>query len=154
LSKSELDTKIQKFKERSAKKGKWAVEQLKALFSVSRGMKRPILSFRGSFAGAMGYPQFIPTSYMNYAVDGNGDHKVDLYNIYDAISSVGNYLKTVGFKGDKPESQYQAIYHYNRSDDYVQFVLEYSKRLKKFKIRKVRKRRRKKKKRKRKKRRR
>ncbi len=145
LSKSELDTKIQKFKERSAKKGKWAVEQLKALFSVSKGMKRPILSFRGSFAGAMGYPQFIPTSYLNYAVDGNGDRKVDLYNIYDAISSVGNYLKTVGFKKNNPESQYEAIYHYNRSDDYVQFVLEYSKRLKNFKIRKVRKRRRKKK---------
>ncbi len=140
LPKTELEEKIQKFKERSKRKGKWAVKQLKALFQVSKGMNRSILSFRGSFAGAMGYPQFIPTSYLNYAVDGNGDRKIDLYNIYDAILSVGNYLKTVGFKKDNPESQYQAIYHYNRSDDYVQFVLEYSKRLKKFKIRKVRKR--------------
>jgi len=55
-------------------------------------------SVKGSFAGAMGLPQFIPTSYRNYAVDFDGDGKVNLWDgTADAIGSVANYLKQFGW---------------------------------------------------------
>ncbi|MGB6241523.1 MAG: lytic murein transglycosylase B [Castellaniella sp.] len=57
----------------------------------------------GSFAGAMGLPQFMPGSLMRYAVDGNGDGRVDLAgNVDDAIASVGNFLKEHGWVRDVP----------------------------------------------------
>lgn len=56
----------------------------------------------GSFAGAIGYGQFIPSSYMHYAVDFNGDGKRDLTNVVDAIGSVANYFKNHGWQYQQP----------------------------------------------------
>ncbi len=54
---------------------------------------------KGSYAGAMGWPQFISSSYRNYAVDFDGDGKRDLLNsAEDAIGSVANYLSVHGWK--------------------------------------------------------
>ncbi len=56
------------------------------------------LSIKGSFAGAMGMPQFIPTSYRKYAVDFDGDGKVNLWEgTADTIGSVANYLRHFGW---------------------------------------------------------
>lgn len=56
-------------------------------------------SIKGSFAGAMGMPQFIPTSYRRYAVDFDGDGKVNLWDSpADTIGSVANYLHAFGWK--------------------------------------------------------
>jgi membrane-bound lytic murein transglycosylase B len=56
------------------------------------------LAIKGSFAGAMGMPQFIPTSYRRYAVDFDGDGKVNLWeSTADTIGSVANYLKQFGW---------------------------------------------------------
>jgi len=56
-------------------------------------------SVRGSYAGAMGMPQFISSSYRHYAVDFDGDGKRDLLNsTEDAIGSVANYFKVHGWK--------------------------------------------------------
>jgi membrane-bound lytic murein transglycosylase B len=50
-------------------------------------------SFLGSWAGAMGHPQFMPSTFINYAVDGNKDGKIDLWNnLNDVFFSMGNYL--------------------------------------------------------------
>lgn len=58
---------------------------------------------RGSYAGAMGMPQFIPTSFRNYAVDFDGDGKRDLWNsTADVIGSVANYFKVNGWKSGEP----------------------------------------------------
>ncbi|RWX45543.1 membrane-bound lytic murein transglycosylase B [Candidatus Electrothrix aarhusensis] len=57
----------------------------------------------GSWAGAMGQPQFMPSTFYHYAVDGNGDGKKDLWkNINDVLSSAGNYLSQAKWKtGEK-----------------------------------------------------
>lgn len=57
----------------------------------------------GSYAGAMGIPQFIPTSYRQYAIDGDGDGKRDLWSSWeDVISSVANYLRVFGWREGEP----------------------------------------------------
>lgn len=57
----------------------------------------------GSYAGAMGLPQFMPSSFRAYAIDGDADGKRDLWNDWaDVFSSVGNYLKVHGWRGDEP----------------------------------------------------
>jgi membrane-bound lytic murein transglycosylase B len=59
------------------------------------------LSVKGSYAGAMGQPQFMPSSYRHYAVSYNGDSPIDLQNkSADAISSVANYLKANGWQAN------------------------------------------------------
>jgi membrane-bound lytic murein transglycosylase B len=57
----------------------------------------------GSYAGAMGLPQFMPSSFRAYAVDGDEDGKRDLWNDWaDVFSSVGNYLKVHGWRAGEP----------------------------------------------------
>ncbi|MDR3368407.1 lytic murein transglycosylase B [Rhodoferax sp.] len=60
-------------------------------------------SQRGSYAGAMGMPQFMPSSWSRYAVDFDGDGKIDLYSSpADAIGSVANYFKAYGWQAGLP----------------------------------------------------
>lgn len=62
----------------------------------------PLTTF-GSYAGAMGYPQFMPSSWRKLAVDFNGDGKRDLINDpVDAIGSIANYFKANGWKTGEP----------------------------------------------------
>jgi len=57
----------------------------------------------GSYAGAMGIPQFMPSSFRNFAVDGDGDGRRDLWGDWlDVFASVANYLQTHGWKADEP----------------------------------------------------
>jgi murein DD-endopeptidase MepM/ murein hydrolase activator NlpD len=72
-----------------------------------------------SSAGALGWMQFIPSSWATYGVDANGDGKRDPYNPVDAIFAAARYLRAAG--GNKNISQ--AIFAYNHADWYVQSVL-------------------------------
>jgi hypothetical protein len=75
-----------------------------------------------SSAGALGWMQFLPSSWEMYGVDANGDGRKDPYNPVDAICAAASYLKTAG--GDK--DLYGAIFAYNHADWYVQEVLLYA----------------------------
>ncbi len=74
------------------------MSELENYLLLARDQEFDLLSIRGSYAGALGVPQFMPSSYRNYAVDFNGDNSVDLLNqTEDAIGSVANYLKGYGW---------------------------------------------------------
>lgn len=80
--------------------------QLKELFKLTKEEQLPIGKLKGSYAGAMGYGQFIPSSYRHYAVDFDGDKKRDiLFNPTDAIGSVANYFARHGWTENKPVTQ-------------------------------------------------
>ena len=83
------------------KRSKFFKKQLKSFFLLCEEQKQDPLSLKGSYAGAMGYGQFISSSYRAYAVDYDGDGYADLFNsVDDAIGSVANYLYIHGWKKD------------------------------------------------------
>ena len=90
-------------------RSKFFRSELINLFYLCREEGFSILDIKGSYAGAMGAPQFISSSYRNYAVDGNADGKVDLFNSWDdVLMSIGNYLKENGWEASGPiYSRYQ-----------------------------------------------
>lgn len=70
---------------------------------LAQALGREPASFRGSFAGAMGLPQFMPSSWRNYAVDFDGDGRIDLWTSpSDTIGSIANYFKGYGWKPGQP----------------------------------------------------
>jgi len=72
--------------------------ELENYLLLAREQGFDLLSVRGSYAGALGIPQFMPSSYRNFAVDFNHNNKIDLLNeASDAIGSVGNYLQSYGW---------------------------------------------------------
>jgi murein DD-endopeptidase MepM/ murein hydrolase activator NlpD len=75
-----------------------------------------------SSAGAVGWMQFLPSSWEAFGVDANGDGRKDPYNPVDAICAAANYLKLAGGS----ENLYDAIFAYNHADWYVQEVLLYA----------------------------
>ena len=80
------------------RRSKFFKDELIKYFLLTRENNLDILSVKGSYAGAMGYGQFIPSSYRAYAIDFDGDGYVDLFNsIEDSIGSVANYLKVHGW---------------------------------------------------------
>ncbi len=77
--------------------------ELENYLLLARDQQFDMLDIRGSYAGALGIPQFMPSSYRNYAVDFNGNQKIDLLREpEDAIGSVANYLKSFGWIGSEP----------------------------------------------------
>ena len=87
----------------SGSRKKYANEQLIAAFRI---LKRGVVTastFTGSWAAAMGHTQFIPSSYLSYAVDWTGDGVKDIWNSKeDALASTANYLAKAGWKPDRP----------------------------------------------------
>jgi len=74
-------------------------KELREFLLLSREQKLDPLEPVGSYAGAMGYGQFIPSSYRAYAIDYDGDEFVDIWNNpVDAIGSVANYFKRHGWR--------------------------------------------------------
>lgn len=78
-------------------------KELKHYFVLTRQQQQDPLQLKGSYAGAMGYGQFMPSSFLSYAVDFDGDNKADIWNNpTDAIGSVANYFKQHGWQTGEP----------------------------------------------------
>lgn len=76
--------------------------ELETFLLMARDEQDDPLNLKGSFAGAMGYGQFMPSSYKQYAVDFSGGGHINLWDPVDAIGSVANYFKAHGWvKGDQ-----------------------------------------------------
>lgn len=81
------------------RRSKFFKSELVQFFILTRENNLDINSIKGSYAGAMGYGQFISSSYRAYAIDYDGDGYADLFNsVPDAVASIANYLKKHGWK--------------------------------------------------------
>lgn len=76
--------------------------ELEEFLLLTREERLDTSRLKGSYAGAVGLPQFIPSSYRAYAVDFDHDGRRDLWERADAIGSVGNYLRQHGWKPGQP----------------------------------------------------
>jgi membrane-bound lytic murein transglycosylase B len=107
---------------RAAKRSRWAAREFCALHDLFP--QGEWSGLEGSWAGAMGLPQFLPSSLAAYGDDGDGDGRVDLYQLPDAAMSIGRYLKENGWRGKLTEKKRRkAIKAYNHSENYVNAVL-------------------------------
>lgn len=97
----------------------WQAQLISALRIMQNGDMPPI-SMQGSWAGAIGHTQFIPTTFETYAVDFDGDGKRDLVNsIPDALASTANYLANSGWERDQPwgfEVRLPASFDWSQAD--------------------------------------
>lgn len=82
----------------STRKDMFRRELIAALHIIDGGDRTPA-QLKGSWAGAMGQPQFMPTSYLKYAVDFDGDGVRDIWNsVPDSLASIANYLRQKGWE--------------------------------------------------------
>jgi len=106
---------------------KFAVREITALYKFSRITKHPPQYFTSSYAGAIGWGQFIPSSLLAFFINSNGiDDDIDPFSIEDTIFSVENYLYKHNLSGANigdDDIKYKAVFSYNHSDVYVKAVL-------------------------------
>lgn len=104
--------------------------EVRASFTLGERLGLDPLEIRGSEGGAFGYPQFLPSSYLRYGADGDGDGQVSLYQMADAALSCGRYLADHGWTTARTHADRRhVIWWYNRSDPYIDTVLALSARL-------------------------
>jgi len=121
---------LDRVKQRSERKAKWAIDELAAMSEIEKKFGIDFNTVYGSWAGAFGISQFLPSSFLHYAVDGNNDGKIDLFDKNDAIHSVANYLAKHKW-GNTTEQRRKAIWRYNNSNAYVDAVLRLAELIKK-----------------------
>lgn len=106
------------------KRADWAYNETRAL--VRHMLKDQITPERlpGSIYGAVGLCQFMPSNISVYGADGDGDSRVDLFTVPDAVASLANYLAKHGWKhGIGRERQHKLLMTYNHSTVYANTIL-------------------------------
>jgi len=112
---------------------KFRGEVIAALQIVDRGDMNPG-EMRGAWAGEIGQTQFLPSSYLKYAVDYDGNGRRDLiHSVPDVLASTGNYLKGYGWKRGQPwgegSANFQVLLQWNASQVYTKTVAYFAERL-------------------------
>ena len=111
------------------RKKKWAAKELSEFIILCHGNNIDPHSIKGSYAGAFGFGQFIPSSFNHYAIDFDGDSKRDHDKWPDVLGSIANYLLKNGYKPNsnnysKGSSTWKSVFAYNRSNNYVGVIME------------------------------
>lgn len=100
-------------------RGKYFRDELEQFLLLAREDQVDVGTALGSYAGAMGSPQFMPRSYRTYAVDGDGDSRRDLWGSWDdVIASVANYLAKHGWHAGEPVAAPASLW-FPRADSLV-----------------------------------
>ena len=112
---------------------KFRGEVLAALRIVDRGDMNPA-DMRGAWAGEIGQTQFLPSSYLKYAVDYDGNGRRDLiHSVPDVLASTANYLKGYGWQRGQPwgegTANFQVLLQWNASQVYTKTVAYFAQRL-------------------------
>ena len=113
---------VEKVKAASARKSEWAINELLAIQEMRTKHLANPFKIKGSYAGAFGMPQFLPSSYLKWAEGFSTKAKPDLFKPSDAIRSVARYLSLHGW-GKEQALQKQALHEYNHSDAYVSTII-------------------------------
>ncbi len=121
---------------RTRERGKYLEDtfypEVLAGFRIGQKLGIDPLGIIGSKAGAFGIPQFLPTSYMRFALDGNGNGTVSLHEPADAAYSAANFLLNNGWRAGISTQQKRAVlWNYNRSDAYIDTILFLSEQIRK-----------------------
>ena len=114
------------------RRSNWASKELAEFLKYCFNDQLDPQEIGGSYAGAFGYGQFIPSSFTRYSVDFNEDGVRQPYSWPDVLGSIANYLRRNGYTSnsnnyDKNGDILKAIYAYNHADNYVMAVLELTK---------------------------
>ncbi len=121
----------ERFDRKLLDRSEWAYKELCALLELVNSRNMRPASLKGSVMGAVGWPQFLPSSLVKFGADGDGDGRIDLYTPEDAIFSTANYLRGHGWcEARFPSDQEQVIWAYNHSKPYVRTILGVAERLK------------------------
>jgi lytic murein transglycosylase len=112
---------------------KFRGEVIAALRIVDRGDMNPA-DMRGAWAGEIGQTQFLPSSYLKYAVDYDGNGRRDLiHSVPDVLASTGNYLKGYGWQRGQPwgegTANFQVLLQWNASQVYTKTVAYFAEQL-------------------------
>ncbi|NVM57883.1 MAG: lytic murein transglycosylase [Desulfobacterales bacterium] len=112
------------------RKSAWAYCELKAYLQYVKAQNVDPFSAHGSRAGALGIAQFMPSSAIQFAQDGNKDGQINLYQHADAIESIANYLKQHGWRpGLSRHEAFRILLCYNCSKYYAETILKVAERL-------------------------
>jgi lytic murein transglycosylase len=108
-------------------------ELMDALRIIDRGDLKAD-EMRGAWAGEIGQTQFLPSSYMKYAVDFDGDGRRDLiHSVPDVLASTANYLKGYGWQRNQPwnegSANFEVLKHWNKAEVYVKTLALYADKL-------------------------
>jgi membrane-bound lytic murein transglycosylase B len=115
---------LDEISKRSQRKILWALEELKAIQTMQSRDNKTVGHLRGSFAGAFGMAQFIPSSFVHWARPYKNGTVPNLSKAADALYSVGYYLKDNGWKRMSEPTHMKALLKYNNSTDYANAILK------------------------------
>lgn len=113
-------------KKRLNKRAKWACKELRDLIFMAHNQGMDPLGIMGSWAGAFGLGQFIPSSFRAYGRDGDGDDVINLAVVADATASIAYYLLSNGWSSGSKNSKKKALMRYNISEPYADCILSLS----------------------------